>query len=49
MYHLSLCNDFAPFLDTEWGKHGVVNRGLRSDCDDVAAASRKTAVQKKLW
>ena len=26
----------------------VVNRGLRSDGDDVAAASRKTAVQKKL-
>ena len=48
LYHLCLCNDCTPFHDTEWGKHGIVNRGLRSDGDDVAAASHKTAVQKKI-
>ena len=48
LYHLSLCNDFAPFLDTEWEKQPAVNRGLIDDGNDVAAAQRKTAVQKRI-
>ena len=49
LYHLSLCNEFAPFLTTEWQKQGVANRGLANDGEEVtAAADRKTAVQKKI-
>ena len=48
LYHLSLNNEFAPFLDSEWSKHSVTNRGLQADGNDVPAADRKTAVQKKI-
>ena len=48
LYHLSLCNDFAPFLELEWQKHGVANRGLRADGIDVGVDQRKTAIQKKI-
>ena len=34
-YHLSLCNDFAPYLDSEWGKQSVPNRGFTDDGQDV--------------
>lgn len=48
LYHLSLCNDFSPFLETEWGKQPTANRGLTNDGDEVPLANRKTAVQKKI-
>ena len=49
-YHLSLCNDFAPFLANAftWGKSSVTNRGLQDDPNDVAADVRKTAAQKSI-
>ena len=48
LFHLSQFNEFAPFLDTEWGKHGTTNRNLQNDAETVAANERKTAVQKKI-
>ena len=48
LYHLSLCNEFAPYLESEWQKYGVAARGLLDDGEDVDAASRKTAVQKTI-
>ena len=48
LYNLSLCNDFAPFLETQWQKHGIQHRGLTDDGEDVVANERKTAVQKKI-
>ena len=47
-YHLSLNNDFAPYIDPAftWNKSSTANRGLTSDPTDVAAAQRKTAAQK---
>ena len=47
-YHLSLSNDFAPFLDNTfiWGKGSVTNHGFNNDPDTVEANIRKTAVQK---
>ena len=46
LYHLSLCNDFAPFLEGNWSSQTVQNRGLVDDPPD--APNRKTAVQKKI-
>ena len=49
LYHLSLNNDFAPFLDSEWQKASVANHGLVADGEEVAdVRNRKTAVQKGL-
>ena len=49
LYHLSLNNEFAPFLDTEWSKASVTNHGFADDGDEVTdAAKRKTATQKKI-
>ena len=50
LYHLSLCNDFAPYLETEWSKQQVANRGFVDDTEAVqpVEANRKTAVQKKI-
>ena len=49
LYNLSLCNEFAPFLELEWGKQDITNRGLVDDGDNITdAAARKTAVQKKI-
>ena len=47
-YHLSLSNDFVPFLDSTltWMKASVPNRGLSNDDKEVAEAHQKTAVQK---
>ena len=49
LYHLILCNEFAPFLTTEWRKQGVTNRSLVDDGDEVPVAdNKKSAVQKKM-
>ena len=49
-YHLSLNNEFARFLTSEWSKKSVMNRGLQPDTEAVVpvAADRKTDVQKNL-
>ena len=49
LYHLSLNNEFARFLDdgVTWQKKSVANRGLAADAEPVPAADRKTAGQKK--
>ena len=49
-YHLSLNNEFARFLTSEWSKKSVMNRGLQSDTEAVVpvAADRKTDDQKNL-
>ena len=48
LYHLSLNNEFSPFIaDTfEWQRKSVTNRGLVDDADGTA--DRKTAVQKNI-
>ena len=44
LYHLSLNNEFSPFLDSTWSKQSVPNRGLLPDMKgDVVL---KTAVQR---
>ena len=50
LYHLSLNNEFAPFLEDNatWQKKSVANRGLAADGDTVAANERKTAAQKNI-
>ena len=45
IYHLSLNNEFAPFLDSTWSKKSAVNGGL---IDDADGDNRKTAVQKAI-
>ena len=49
MYHLSLNNDFAPFIaDTfAWQKKSTANRGLADDTEGDAA-NRKSATQKNV-
>ena len=46
LFHLASCNDFAPYLVSEWRKQGAASRGLANDTETVAEADRKTAVQK---
>ena len=46
LYHLSLCNDFAPFLEGDWASQTTANRGLTDDPPDTV--NRKTAIQKKI-
>ena len=50
LYHLSLNNEFAQFLDDDvtWQKKSVANRGLAADGDPVPAAERKTGAQKNI-
>ena len=50
LYHLSLCNEFAAFLDSNaaWQKKSTANRGLVNDADPVPADQRKTAAQKNI-
>ena len=49
LYHLSLCNDFARFLETEWQKVNIQHRGLTDDSEAVQVAeNRKTAIQKQI-
>ena len=48
IYHLSLCNEFAHFLESEWSPKSVTNHGLVNDANTVPEASRKTAVQKSI-
>ena len=45
-YYLSLNDEFAPYLTSEWQKSSTPNHGLRSDAAD--APNRKTAVQKAI-
>ena len=47
LFHLSLCNEFAPFLAAEWSKASLANHGFADDGDEVTdQAKPKTAVQK---
>ena len=49
LYHLSLiCNEFAPFLASEWSAKSLANHGLEDDGPTVDAATRKSAVQKSI-
>ena len=49
LYHLSLNNDFAPFLESEWQKESVPNHGLVADGEEVNdVRNRKSAVQKSI-
>ena len=48
LYHLSLCNEFAPYLETVWAAKHVANHGLVGDDDTVAVGDRKTAAQKAI-
>ena len=48
LFHLSLNNEFAPFLDTEWKKKSETNRGLEDGPSSVEIEVRKTAVQKNI-
>ena len=48
LYHLSLNNEFSTFLDTNWQKASVTNRGLVADGEPVPAAERKSAAQKNI-
>ena len=49
LYHLSLCNDFARFLVTEWQKVNIQHRGHTDDGQAVQVAeNRKTAIQKQI-
>ena len=48
LFHLSTCNDFAPYLAAEWQKPSVANRGLTDDVAPIPANERKTAVQKDI-
>ena len=47
-YYLSLNAEFAPYLAADWRKSSVANHGLADDPDTVAAADRKTGVQKAI-
>ena len=46
LYNLSLNNEFATFLEGEWGAASVANHGFQDDPPDQLA--RKTAVQKSI-
>ena len=39
LYHLSLCNEFAPFLEetSTWSKSAVPNRGLAATTEKTSA------------
>ena len=45
LYNLSLNNDFAQFLDSEWSKQSVANRGLFAK---TTGNVTKTAVQRAI-
>ena len=50
VYHLSLNNEFAPFIkpNASWDKQSTSNRGLTNDPNTVEEAQRKTATRKNL-
>ena len=48
LYNLSLSNEFAPFLTTQWRPQSVLHRGLLDDPTTVDEAVRKTAAQKAI-
>ena len=53
-YHISLNNDFAPYIEPAftWTKSSTPNRGLTSDATDVAngkTAAQKNAVLEQYW
>jgi len=50
IYHLSLNNEFAPFIEptATWQKQSVLNRGLTNDPNTVAENERKTGTQKNI-
>ena len=43
-YYLSLNDEFAPYLTSNWQKSSVANHGL---ADDAEGANAKTAVQNQ--
>ncbi len=47
-FHLSIRNEFAPYLETQWSTAATANRGLIDDGDPIEVANRKTAVQKNI-
>ncbi len=49
LYHFSLNDNFAQFLDSEWQKKSVANHGFDADGDEVPdVRNRKTAAQKSI-
>jgi len=46
LYNVSLNNEFSAFLDSEWSKQSVTNRGLTDTV--IAGEVKKTAVQKTI-
>ena len=48
IYHVSVTNEFVPFLELEWEEQSTPNRGLADDGEPVPAADRKTAAQKNI-
>lgn len=50
IYHLSLNNEFSPFIEPNatWGKQSRPNRGLTNDPNTIDEAQRKTATQKNI-
>ena len=47
LYHLSLCDDISSFLDTEWSKKSVTNRGLQTQ-DDKTPTQRNLILDRML-
>ena len=50
IYHLSLSNEFAEFIEptAAWQKQSIVNRGLANDPNTVPENNRRTAIQKNI-
>ena len=46
LYHLSLCNDLAPFIGGNWSSQTVANTGLTDDPPDTHGA--EATFQKKI-
>ena len=46
LYHVSLNNEFARFLEDEWAPKSTANHGFVDDSADVL--NRKTAAQKTI-
>ena len=44
-FHIASCEEFAPFIDIEWGVKSIRNRGLT---DDTQGSSPKTAAAKHI-
>ena len=52
LYHLSVFNDFAPFLEGNWSPQTVANRGFIGFPPDIRggkAAVRKRSFLREFW